>query len=611
VRAAAFLLLCPSLALAQVNVSIDTSADVHLISPLIYGINFAPDADVVAGNLSLTRWGGNTTTRYNWQIDTSNTGADYYFENIPGCWGAAQNYCSPVPGDPKTSSGANALLAAARSRGISALFTVPTMGLVANTPRYAHPFDCGCPRTLVANQDSFDPYDSNCGNGQWQGAPVQCDGAAISTAFGSTEARAWAAYLVGRFGASSGARIYQLDNEPALWNSTHRDAHPAATTYDELWSHSRDTALALLDADHTAEISGPAEWGWPNYFCSAADTAAGGCSASSPDRAAHGGTELVAWYLQQAKAQEATSGKRVLHWLDLHYYPQGGSAPDNLRSLWDPTYVDPSWIGGGGIAGGIIRLLPRMRDWVAQNYPGTRISLSEYAWFSDVNGPMGPVVYAEVLGFFGRERLDAATAWGGPGGSDTAFAAFRLYRNYDGAGGGFGDTSVRATVAAASGTAAFAATARGKVTVVLVNEQGTTRTFSVQLAGATPSGPAGWWRTSSDATITHQPDVNFSAAGASVSLPARSIGMLVVPIPVTGGPSDGGVDGGSGGGPDGGSGGGPDGGSGGPDAGPASAPGPGPDGPSGVTGSCSTSGGSSLALLALLAVALAFNRRRS
>ena len=600
VRAAALLLLCPGLALAQVSVVVDTTADVHPISPLIYGINFAADADVAAGNLALTRWGGNTTTRYNWEIDTSNTGADYYFENIPGCWSAAGNYCSPVPGDPRAGSGANAFLGAARGRGISALFTVPTMGLVAATPKYAHPFDCGCPRTLVANQDSFDPYDSNCGSGLWQGTPVQCDGAAISTGFGATEAGAWAAYLVGRFGASNGTRIYQLDNEPALWNSTHRDAHPAATTYDELWTRSRDTALALLGADPTAEISGPAEWGWPNYFCSAADTAAGGCSATSPDRAAHGGTELVAWYLQRAKAQETTSGKRVLHWLDLHYYPQGGSAPDNLRSLWDPSYVDPSWIAGAGIAGGVIRLIPRMRDWVAQNYPGTRTSLSEYAWFSDVNGPMGPVVYAELLGLFGRERLDAATAWGGPGGSDTAFAAFRLFRNYDGAGSTFGSTGVRATVTG-SGAAAFAATLPGKVTVVLVNEQSGTRSFSVQLA-ATPSGPAQWWRTTSDATITRQADVPFGGASATVSLPARSIGMLVVPVPATGGSPDGGVDGG----PDGGPAPPPDGGSAGADGGPLQ----GASGLSGVSGSCSTSGGAPLALLTVLGAALAFTRRR-
>ncbi len=594
-RSAALLVLLPSLALAQVSVTVDTGADVHPISPLVYGINFAPDGDVAAGNLSLTRWGGNSTTRYNWQIDTSNTGQDYFFENIPGCWSTAGSYCSPQPTDPRTNSGANALLSAAQARGITTLFTVPTMGWVAATAKYAQPFDCGCPKTLTATQDQFDPYDPGCGNGYSGGSRVTCDGTAISTSWGATDARGWATYLVSRFGPSSGRRIYQLDNEPALWNSTHYDAHPAATTYDELWTRSRDVALALLAADPTAQISGPAEWGWPNYFCSAADLAAGGCSASSPDRAAHGGTELVAWYLQQARAQEQSGGQRMLHWLDLHYYPQGGSAPENLRSLWDPTYVDPSWIGGTGISGGVIRLLPRMRDWVAQNYPGTRISLSEYAWFSDMNGPMGPVVYAEVLGIFGREGLDAATAWGGPASTDTAFAAFRLFRNYDGAGGSFGDTSVRATVAAGSGAAAFAATASGKVTLVLANEQSTTQTVSVQLAGTTPWGPAQWWRTSSNATLTRQADVTFSAGTASVTLPGQSIGMLVVPAPVGGGSGDGGVDGGTGGTGSG------------PDAGP---PGGG-TGPGNIGGSCSTAGGGQLALVGVLLATLAFTRRRS
>ena len=601
-RPLALLALCPALALGQVSVSVDTTADVHPISPLIYGINFAPGGDVTAGNLALTRWGGNTTTRYNWQIDTSNTGADYYFENIPGCWSTSGGYCNPQPTDPKSSSGANAFLAGAGSVGITTLFTVPVMGRVAASAKYTHPFDCGCPKTLVASQDAFDPYDSNCGNGLWQGARVQCDGAAISSTFGPSEARSWAVYLVTRFGPSNGRRIYQLDNEPALWNSTHYDAHPTATSYDELWSKSRDTALALLDADPTAQISGPAEWGWPNYFCSAVDTAAGGCSASSPDRAAHGGTELVAWFLQQARAQQTSSGKRVLHWLDLHYYPQGGSAPENLRSLWDPAYVDPSWIGGAGISGGIIRLIPRMRDWVAQNYPGTRISLSEYAWFSDLNGPMGPVVYAELLGIFGRERLEAATAWGGPAATDTAFAAFRLFRSYDGAGGTFGDTSVRATVASGNGAAAFAATAPGKVTVVLTNEQTASQTLTVQLAGAAASGAAQWWRTSSNATITRQPDVTFGGATASVTLPARSIGMLVVPV--AGAASDGGVDGGTDGGPLPA----PDSGSGGPDGGPSPMPG---DGLPAIEGSCSTASGAPLALLALVLAALAFTRRRS
>jgi hypothetical protein len=79
-----------------------------------------------------------------------------------------------------------------------------------------------------------------------------------------------------------------------------------------------------------------------NYLCSDADQISNGCNASSPDRAAHGGEELVAWLLDRAKAYEQANKVRVLHYLDLHYYPQGGNVPDNTRSLWDPNYTGPS-----------------------------------------------------------------------------------------------------------------------------------------------------------------------------------------------------------------------------------------------------------------------------
>ena len=82
-----------------------------------------------------------------------------------------------------------------------------------------------------------------------------------------------------------------------LWDDTHHGFHPQPTTYDELWTKSRDLALAVKDADPGAATLGPAEWGWPNYFCSAADNVDQGCFPTSPDRAAHGGTELSSWYL--------------------------------------------------------------------------------------------------------------------------------------------------------------------------------------------------------------------------------------------------------------------------------------------------------------------------
>jgi hypothetical protein len=71
------------------------------------------------------------------------------------------------------------------------------------------------------------------------------------------------------------------------------------------------------------------------------------------------------------------------------------------RSLWDPSYTDPS-------IHEVVRLIPRMRDWVNTNYPGTKISLSEHNW-GNHNSTLGVVTYAQVFGIFGREGLDAAT----------------------------------------------------------------------------------------------------------------------------------------------------------------------------------------------------------
>jgi len=505
------------------SVTVDAAADQHPISPLIYGMNFPSAAQASAVELTLARWGGNRTTRYNYTIDVDNTGNDYYFENLPGCWGTGGNYCNPQPTDPKTNSSANAFLQAAAGNWAT-FFTVPTMGWVAKSPPvYMHPFTCGFPKTLFPTQDSFDPYEPNCGNGIKGGAPLTPPApTTTSVAADASFTGGWVTYLTGKFGASNGQRIYLLDNEPNLWSSTHRDVHPMPPTYDELWQKMRDNAVAILAADPTALVGGPAEWGWPNYFCSAADLATAPntpCVATMPDRAAHGGEELAAWLLDQARAYEQANGKRILHYFDLHYYPQGGAGPANTRSLWDSSYVDPSWINDK------IRLLPRMRDWVNQHYPGTKISLSEYD-FGDHTSAAGAITQAEALGLFGREGLDAATMWSPPAATEAAFGGFLLYRNFDGQGGQFESLSVRTTVAG-NGLAAFASTSTTRVTIVLVNEGAATATVPVTLASFQPGATARWY-TGAGVTLTRQPDVAVSGATATVTLPATSFGMLVV-----------------------------------------------------------------------------------
>ncbi|MCC6554804.1 MAG: glycoside hydrolase family 44 protein [Polyangiaceae bacterium] len=514
-------------AAAQVTVAVDPTSDARPISPLIYGVNFPSDAQLEQAGLTVGRWGGNAVTRYNYEIDVFNTAADYYFENIPGCWGADQNYCSSPPADPKEQSGANAFLSRMKTQGKVALFTIPTIGWVAKPPpKYSHPFDCGCPASVTANQSSFDPYDTQCGDGIAPGGNgyVPCGGPqATSVATSPDWARQWVAYIVSKFGPANGQRIYALDNEPALWSSTHRDIRTQRLGYDELWQRMRDYAVAILDADPTAEISGPAEWGWPNYFCSDLDDVSQGCFASSPDRAAHGGVELVAWLLDQAKAYEDQNGKRILHYLDLHYYPQGGDPPEITRSLWDPDYTDPSWINDN------IRLLPRMREWVDQHYPGTKLAVSEYDFYHH-DEPIGAVTYAEVLGLFAREGVHVATAWGAPGEGEIAFAAFRLFGSFDGQGGRFEPVSVRATVTNGAGerVQAYAAVGQARMTVALVNEDPEDAEVTVTMGNFEPGTTAALYGNGGGAQISKLADVAVSGGQAVVTLPGTSIAMLVV-----------------------------------------------------------------------------------
>jgi len=55
-------------------------------------------------------------------------------------------------------------------------------------------------------------------------------------------------------------------------------------------------------------------------------------------------------------------------------------------------------------------LIPRMKSWVAANYPGTPIGVTEYNWGAE-NHINGATAQADILGIFGRENLDLATRW--------------------------------------------------------------------------------------------------------------------------------------------------------------------------------------------------------
>ena len=72
----------PPLTNTAVSITVDAQLNRHPISPLIYGVAFASSNQLSDGNFTMNRSGGNAETRYNWQLNARNHGADWYFQSI-------------------------------------------------------------------------------------------------------------------------------------------------------------------------------------------------------------------------------------------------------------------------------------------------------------------------------------------------------------------------------------------------------------------------------------------------------------------------------------------------------------------------------------------------
>jgi hypothetical protein len=512
----------------KISLSVDATTNRHPISPLIYGVNYASQTAGLSNQFTvpIDRWGGNSTSRYNYTNNTYNTGQDWYFENIVA-----------GPGDRLTD-----FVNADRAHHSASLVTVPMIGWVAKDSPSEHPFLCAFPRSTFANQDDFDYWDDQCGNGQHNGNNLTADPHTTSVAVDASFDGSMVSSLVSRYGtaAHGGVGFYALDNEPVLWNSTHRDVHPDPLTADELWTKSKATATAVKNADPSAAVLGPSDWGWCAYYYSAADE----CGQSTADRDAHGGLPLGAWYLKQFAAADAAGSPRLLDYFDEHFYPQangvalnsaGSAATQALRlrstrALWDPSYVDESWISDAN-GGKPLAWIRTMKAWTAQYYPGTKTAITEYN-FGGLESMNGALTQADVLGIFGREGLDLATLWG-PGTASQPWAyAFKLYRNYDGHGAAFGNTSVKATSGNQGKLAIYAATksTNGPLTVMIINKTGSTISSTLSLKHFSPKSKAAVYRYSSASKtkIVKKSSLKVKSNKVKASYPGSSITLLVI-----------------------------------------------------------------------------------
>jgi hypothetical protein len=512
----------------SVTISVDPNANRHPIDPNIYGVAHATSTQLNDLNAPLNRNGGNNTTRYNWQLNADNRGNDWYFESI-----ADSSATAGERGD--------TFIADARTAGTKAMLTVPLIEWVANV---------GPGRSKLAGF-SVAKYGPQTGNdSQWfadAGNGVRAGGQFVTgndpndanVPSNSDLQQAWVQHLVSRWGtnAAGGLRYYILDNEPSLWHSTHRDVRPAGATMDEIKNRMVEFATKIKAVDPSALIAGPEEWGWSGYFYSGYDQQWGSIRgwSSLPDRNNHGGADYLTWLLGQVRQSSTTAGRRLLDIFTIHYYPQGGEFSDDVssamqlrrnrstRSLWDPTYVDETWINDH------VQLIARLKNWVNTSYPGTLVGITEYNWGAE-NHINGATTQADIFGIFGREGLDMGARWTTPASTTPTYRAMKMYRNYDGNKSAFGDTSVSATGPNPDAVSAFAAvrSSDGALTVMVINKQPSTTAATVNISSFAHRGTTQAWQLTGANAITRIADVSISGSSFVATLPAQSMTLFVV-----------------------------------------------------------------------------------
>ncbi|HWZ82829.1 MAG TPA: glycoside hydrolase family 44 protein [Terriglobales bacterium] len=525
----------PEPAATVVHVTVDALSNRHPISPYVYGGAYPKDAGTVSDSgITVVRWGGNATSRYNWKAGTYNAANDWYYADF--------GYTEI--GDADSAK----FIQDVKAAGSNPLMTMVMLDWVAKNVSDGSAYSFGIAK--YGAQCGINPYNSDDGNGlkpdcttpitgndpndanfPLKDAPQNGD--PVSTLYRNQ----WTAALAAAFG--SAPHFYDMDNEIDIWSGTHRDVHPQPAAYNEMRDKFIAESRALKTWDPAAIRLGPVSCCWWFYWN----------GANNDDKAAHAGNDLLPWWLNEVYWQDKIAGARSVDLFDIHAYPD---TPDTsgftlarkralatriYRDYWDPKYVSESgsinqpWATQIQPNKTIPFRIPRMRALANTIYPGTPLAMTEWsaeiAGGSDFSTALGD---ADAYGILGRERVYLASRWVAPDPANPNYQAIKLYRNYDGQHHGFATTSVSASNDAApnlfSSYAAVDPTGK-TLTLMMINKKpGGAVTVQVALNGFNPSQVTSY-------TLSKKNPAIIVASGPqawtlSLSLPPYSATLFVI-----------------------------------------------------------------------------------
>ena len=214
----------------DVNTPNNSSENPHTINPYVYGMNsyLLDTATEKTANFGIVRWGGDGTSRYNYQNGWTNSAADWYFENGNG---AAFMFPNPTSGENFTQ-----FFPAVDAAGAAALGTVPVLGYVSNGSNA-----CSFPQSSYTGQVS---YTGSCGDGYYSVGANGC-----TTSSGSYDSNVGGSG-VGGCSFSGGPTTWQTTSDEKPPPATSAAAMPAASSVNAAWAEfNLGRRLGELDCD--------------------------------------------------------------------------------------------------------------------------------------------------------------------------------------------------------------------------------------------------------------------------------------------------------------------------------------------------------------------------
>lgn len=523
---------------AQINVTytISPQTDRKVISPYVYGSNYSQTTTFTHGeNFTITRDGGNRTTAYNWENNASNAGSDYIFssDNFMCSYLGIPDANSNIPGIAYTT-----VVDSANKHNAKSILTLQMAGYVS--------------------RDKKGALTVNAPNSRWcQVLPKK--GSAFSLNPDTTDGKVYmdefVNFLVNKYGtaANGGVKAYALDNEPDLWFSTHKYAHPDTTRCQEIVDKTVALSSAVKAVDNTAEIYGLVSYGFNGYLN----------FQGAPDWNSVKGSYnwFLDYYLDKTRAASATVGKRLVDVLDLHWYPE--AMGDNRicfstantendkkarlqapRTLWDPDYTENSWIGQWFKSD--LPILPKIQSSIDTYNPGTKLAFTEFD-YGGGDEISGGITLVDVLGIFGKYNVYASNYWSASEPITFIRLAYKMFRNYDGNNSTYGDMNIGAIMSDKENSSIYASVSQTSddiMHVIVLNKSMTqfiSGSFDMNNTLNSYTTASVYAFTSTSTAIQKLNDISITGNKFTYTLPALSVyhfilrkGGVLTPVAVTG-----------------------------------------------------------------------------